>query len=125
MKNLIKSLFLILLAIVIFLLLLIPGILWQIISFFNKKETSTYLNDVAFSIAQCIDQLGNVVFQELFNDILITNNGYKFGSSFHTISFVIGMNKSLNTLTRTGLVLYNILNKIQPNHCEIAVQQNS
>jgi len=125
MKKLIGSLGLILLAIIIFLLLLVPGILWQIFSYLKKKETSTYLNDVLFSIAQCIDQLGNVVFQELFNDILITPNGYKFGSSFHTISFVIGMNKQLNTLTKTGIILYNILDKIQPNHCEIAVEQNS
>ena len=120
-----KSFLLLFLAIVIFLILLIPGILWQIFCYFNDRKSNTYTSDVFFSIAQCIDELGNVVFQEMFNDLLIVKGGVLFGNPHHTISYNIGLNKQSNTLSKTGLWLYNTLNKIQPNHCEIAVADNS
>lgn len=120
-----KSFLLVILAIVIFQILLIPGIIWQIFCYFNDKQSPSYISDVLFSAAQCIDQLGNVVFQEMFNDTLIVKGGSKFGSNIHTISYIIGVNKQSNTLSKVGLVLYNILNKIQPNHCEKAVAANS
>jgi hypothetical protein len=83
------------------------------------------MSDVFFSTAQCIDELGNVVFQEMFNDVLIIKGGVLFGNPHHTISYVIGLNKQLDKLSKVGLWLYNTLNKIQPNHCEIAVADNS
>lgn len=62
------------------------------------------------------DQYGNGLCQYLFNDLLITKDGYKFGNIDETISSVVGKNKRDNTLSFLGRVLDSILNKIDKNH---------
>ena len=69
-----------------------------------------------FVIAVSIDQLGNVIMQELFDDLLIKPYGYKFGNEDETISSVIGKNKLMNTLTRAGKLLDWILNIFEKDH---------
>ena len=124
MKQLIISSSLIFIALIIFMIILPIGVLWQIKSYFKKKESYTFISDILFAIAQCIDQLGNVCFQELFNDILITSIGYKFGNHKETISSVIGKNFESNTLSKTGNILNKLLNMIQPNHTIISIEDN-
>jgi hypothetical protein len=75
-----------------------------------------------FSIA--IDVAGNVALGPLFNLIMIKKNGYKFGNRKETISSVLGKNKKLNTLTKKGLILSNILDKIDPNHVLDSIDNN-
>lgn len=83
------------------------------------KNCDTYL----FKIAQSIDQLGNVVCTNLFNDTLISKKSvYKFGDEDETISSVLGKNKNTNTLTFVGKWLAIFLNKIEKDHVEKAIE---
>lgn len=71
--------------------------------------------------AIAIDVTGNVFLQHLFNDLLIKPRGYKFGKQSQTISFVLGVNKKMNTLTNLGIFIGKCLNKIDPNHLEKSI----
>jgi hypothetical protein len=77
-----------------------------------------------FKIALAIDQLGNVVCAKLFNIILITNIGYKFGKEDETISSVLGKNKKQNTLRFLGKLLDLILDQIDKNHSIKSIEED-
>lgn len=85
---------------------------------FSKKRNSRYF----VHLAVAIDQLGNVLAAPLFNVTFIKNNGYKFGVIDETISSVLGKNKALGTLNRIGWILCWILNKLEKNHVEKAIE---
>jgi len=125
MKQVLTSLFLVIIAVGIFIILFIPAAIWQIVHYFKNKENPAYINDLLFSTAQCIDELGGVMYRQMFSDILFTKTGTRMNSAHHTISYFIGINKQSNTLTKAGVLLYKILNLIQPNHCEQAVVDNA
>ena len=82
-----------------------------------KGELKEYNTNLA--IAK--DQYGNALCEYLFNQLLITKGGYKFGNRKQTISAVLGYNKIYNTLTKLGLLIVNILNNIEKNHVENAI----
>jgi 8-oxo-dGTP diphosphatase len=82
------------------------------------KAVDKYL----FKIAKSIDQLGNVVCEHLFNTILIKKNGYKFGNEDVTISHVLGMNEKTNTLSFAGKGLAWLLNTIDKDHNQKAIE---
>lgn len=124
MKQVLISILLILVAIILLILLLVPAIIWQSKCIFKGHRPYSYMSKLLFSIAQCIDELGNVAYQELWNDFLITNDGYKFGNPHETISSSLGKNVEGGTLTKWGKLLNNILDKIQPNHSIISIQRN-
>ena len=84
---------------------------------FNFKAIYRNIDNLCLSIAFSIDKLGNVAMQYIFNDLLITRNGHKFGSAIHTISFVLGANQKRETLRPLGQMLVNILNSLDENHC--------
>lgn len=109
--------FLLVISIVLAILLFPIGWLYTIVTLRAKPNR---LNDYAKAIAISIDQLGNVVLSNLFNDILIKRGGYPFGDPDETISKVLGVNKRLNNLTHLGKWLSNTLNKIDPYHVEKA-----
>lgn len=73
-------------------------------------------NGYFYQFALAIDQLGNVAMQDLFNDILISHNGYKFGDVDETISSVLGKNERNGTLSGLGKMIVKILHFIDPNH---------
>ena len=73
-------------------------------------------------IAIGIDQLGNVVCSRLFNNLLITSKGYKFGFEDETISSVIGKNQLSKTLTPLGKGLDKTLNWAQRNHAVKSIE---
>ena len=75
-----------------------------------------------FRIAKSIDQLGNVVCEHLFNVTLIKKNGYKFGNEDVTISHVLGMNEKTNTLSFAGKLLAWLLNTIDKDHNQKAIE---
>lgn len=81
------------------------------------------LNAFFMPVALSLDQLGNVWFAPLFNLVLRKKGGYEFGDPDQTISYVIGRNKLDGTLTAFGRLIYRGLNKIEENHCEIAVKR--
>jgi 8-oxo-dGTP diphosphatase len=82
------------------------------------KSVDKYL----FKIAKSIDQLGNVVCEHLFNVTLIKKNGYKFGNEDVTISHVLGMNEKTNTLSFAGKGLAWLLNTIDKDHNQKAIE---
>jgi hypothetical protein len=77
-----------------------------------KKEWNSYNEN----LAEAKDQYGNALCMYLFNDILIKNNGYKFGNKDETISSVIGKNHIKGTLTWLGRFLDMILDMLQKDH---------
>ena len=81
-----------------------------------KGEWSQYNLDLAIAI----DQYGNGLCRNLFNQLFIKKTGsvfpHKFGNIDETISSVIGKNKVAGTLTWFGRVFDLILNAIDPNH---------
>ncbi|MBP7834935.1 hypothetical protein KA025_02505 [Candidatus Saccharibacteria bacterium] len=112
-----------------FLLLIIAKLISYIIfpigwiySLITFRTSFIKLSDYALTIALGIDQLGNVVMSNLFNDILIYREGHKFGNPDETVSFVLGKNKETKTLKYFGRVLSSILNKIDKNHVEKAAK---
>jgi hypothetical protein len=67
-------------------------------------------------IAIAIDQMGNTILEDLFNDLLITKEGYRFGDVRETVSSAMGKNKQKGTLTRLGRGLDAILEFFDENH---------
>lgn len=61
-----------------------------------------------------IDRFGNSEFKALWNGLLITKEGHKFGNINETISGVLGENYYTDTLTNYGKVTVFLLS---PNHC--------
>lgn len=109
----------ILLIIAIFLAIPLLPLGW-LYSIFTLRSKPEKLNAYARVIALSIDQLGNVVLSNLFNDIMIKKGGYPFGDEDETISKVLGVNKYIKKLTWLGSLLADILNKIDPDHVEKA-----
>lgn len=125
MKNVLISIGLFFVAILIFAIVLPFGLIYQIFDIFKTKKKKVYIADYFFKIAQCIDQLGNVVNRSIFNDVLLTKNSTNaFGDNQETISSVIGKNLEDNTLSKAGLLLNKILNHIEPNHSIISIEEN-
>jgi len=110
-----------------FILLIVSSILKWILSPFSyvygtirslsKKEFNSY----NFCLAVGKDQYGNALCKYLFNDVLITKDGYKFGNIDETISSCIGKNRVKGTLTFVGRLLDRILDKIEPNHSILSI----
>ena len=119
MKNLILSLVLVIVASVLFIILLPIAIVWGIVASFWRRQFKNGTKEVSnwfYAWAISIDQLGNVVCTELFNDALIIHTEIPFGNPDETISSVLGKNKNANTLSKIGKGLDWILNKLDPNH---------
>lgn len=102
-------------ALFLFIIIAPIGFIWQLI------RHSAAINEYLFRIAVCIDQAGNVICCQLFDNVLIKKNGYKFGDEKETISSVIGKNKQTGTLTKAGNFIYSLLDSIQKNHAENAI----
>lgn len=111
-----------------FILLVISSVLKWILAPFSytygvvrslcyKGEFNEYNKQLA--IAK--DQYGNGLCKYLFNDFIITKDGYKFGNIDETISSCIGKNKIKGTLTFYGKALDWILNKFEPNHSILSI----
>jgi len=115
-----RGFILLIIALLLAIVLLPVGFAFQIITTLFKS-----VNRYLFTIAKSIDQLGNVVCADLFNTTLIKKNGYKFGHEDVTISHVLGMNKKINTLTFTGKTLSWLLNIIEKDHVEKAIEYDS
>lgn len=108
---------LLIVAIVLAIIILPIGFGYQIISSLFRA-----VNEYLFKVAKSIDQLGNVVCMDLFNDTLIKKGGYRFGNEDVTISHVLGMNEKKNKLSTLGKVLAWILNTIDKDHNRKAIE---
>jgi len=116
-----KGFFLLVLAVLMSIVLYPLGWAYSIITFRGSfKKLGSYW----FVMAVSVDQLGNVVMSTLFNDILIRKYGHKFGDEDQTVSMVLGVNKAMGTLTKLGKFIADVLNKIDPNHVEKAIEKH-
>lgn len=113
-----KGFKLFLIAVILSVILFPLGILFSWI--FNRKKFDTMLHRCAVAI----DQSGNVFCSDLFDYFLLTKdeNRYKFGSPDETISGVLGKNFLRKSLSPVGIWLYNLLEKIEPNHSINAIE---
>jgi len=116
----VKGLILLITAIAISVIIIPIGFSYQIISFLLRA-----INEYLFKVAKSIDQLGNVVCRDLFNDTLIKKGGYKVGNEDVTISHVLGMNEKTKTLSILGKGLSWILNTIDKDHNRKAIEYDS
>ena len=101
------------------------GFLYSLIRLWVKANFKTWFKRVEqyfLIIAISIDQTGNVIMQELFNDILIKKGGYLFGNEDETISSVLGKNQQRTTLTLIGRMLNRILHFLEKDHSVMAIE---
>lgn len=128
MKNLIKSLILFWVAGALSIVLLPLGILWTvgeiIVRIFSSSQKKSalaksiwFLTATLHSFALGLDQIGNAVCRDMFNRLLIEQDGYKFGKVQETISSVLGKNQMLDTLSLWGRILVSILELFEGDHC--------
>jgi hypothetical protein len=116
-----KGFILLVIAVLMSVVLYPLGLIYSLITFkFSFKELGAYWYVMAISV----DQLGNVVMGTLFNDILIKKYGYKFGDEDATVSMALGVNKKMGTLTKLGKAIADILNFIEKDHVEKAIEKH-
>ena len=121
------GLLLFILAVVLTIITVPFGILYGFIKCllkFDFKSLARKANKYFRLFAISIDQMGNVAMQDLFDDILIKKNGYKFGNLDETISSVLGKNERLQTLTDLGRAIVSFLNFFDPNHALNSIEEN-
>jgi hypothetical protein len=109
-----KYYLLVILAILLFIIFAPIG--WVVALFFKGRK------DYFWRVALSIDQTGNVVCGKLFDLTLRKPNGYSFGEVDRTISYALGRNKLMNTLTNTGKALDWLLDIIDKEHTLNAVK---
>ncbi|MEI7510103.1 MAG: hypothetical protein WCJ62_11645 [Flavobacterium sp.] len=81
-------------------------------------------NQWNLDLAIAKDQYGNALGKYVWNGLLITKHSkHLFGNIDETISSVIGKNKRDRTLTFLGIFVENILEAIDPNHSENAIDE--
>ena len=93
------------------------GYIYGFIRSITLKELSEWHRDLALSK----DRYGNVLLKHLNNDISISKEGYKFGNGKETMRSVYGKNKLKKTLLMLGRLVAKILNDIEKDHVEKAI----
>lgn len=88
-----------------------------IINYCLVENRSGYFKGTAMRL----DIFANREFRTLWNKALIKTNGYQFGNGDETISSALGKNQVSGTLTNTGKGLVWILDKIEKDHCLLAI----
>lgn len=100
-------------ALVLAFFLLPIGFTFQVV-FSLFRAIDLYL----FRIAKSLDQHGNTVCEELFNQLLIKKKDIPFGDMDRTISYVLAQNRG--NLTFLGKGLAWLLNTIDEGHLDDA-----
>jgi hypothetical protein len=112
-------------------LIMIPlGIIWGFGKAFWKRRWRTgvkIMADKFITIAASFDKYGGIVCAEFLNDTMITKDSvHKFGDKDNfTISKDYGLNDKANTLTKFGKFWVKVLNKLDRNHTNKAVEAKS
>jgi hypothetical protein len=97
-------------------MVLLPlGFLYALVTF--RVSKSKYLFNLAFAL----DKIGNATLGVFMNDVLKKKGGVNFGNYDVTISYTLGRNQQLKTLTLLGRGVANILDFIEEDHCAKAV----
>jgi hypothetical protein len=122
MKTLLINVSLFIISIILGILFFGIGFIIGLGTVIFKSASTNYFRDIAL----CIDILGNVSCRYLFNLTLIKidNTPNRFGKVGETISSVLGKNQLDDNLTDTGLVLVNILDFLEKDHCLISINND-
>ena len=80
------------------------------------------IDNYFYQTAVDIDRFANRNFRTLWNETL-QRNGYQFGDERETVSSALGKNKRDNTLTQTGKILCDILDRLDENHCIKSIKE--
>lgn len=124
--KIIKNIALIILAIFLTLLISIVAFVWLLyVSIFNHDRSTIGIvhgiDSYFLALAESIDKFGNCAFGGFFNAFFLETIFYSFGYNYETISQVIGWNNLFGGLNKKGTMLYNVLDDIETDHCELAV----
>jgi len=63
-----------------------------------------------------LSMISNYNYASILNNLLINNNGVKFGNSLETISSVLGKNQLINTLSPFGMMVVYVLDMFDKDH---------
>lgn len=113
MLRFIKAFILFLLSIIGNAIIFVVAYLYGFFVSAMKRESHQYHFDLAIGM----DQYINGVCKYLFNFLLIhSDSHYKFGNVDETISSVIGKNKIVGSLSKLGLFVDAILERLDKGH---------
>lgn len=90
----------------------------------KKKFTWKRLDGYFRNEALAIDRFGNSQYRSLFNAWFVAEKGYKHGNINETISSVLGKNQRDETLTKFGMLIAKILDRMDENHCKESINEN-
>ena len=90
----------------------------------KKKFSWKRLNGYFRNEALAIDRFGNSQYRSLFNTWFVKEKGYKHGNINETISSVLGKNQRDETLTKFGMLITKILDRMDENHCKESINEN-
>jgi 8-oxo-dGTP diphosphatase len=130
MKTQIKEslVYLLLSILAMFLQRFFSPIAWVITVFriaFSKEKGWKDLKQYFLNVAVSYDQTANAENGVIYNDIMITKMSLnEFGFPDETLSSVFGKNKRVDTLTKFGNIWAWLLNKIEHNHVEMAIEED-
>jgi hypothetical protein len=102
-------------GVILFLIMWILFLPLSVINYFFVDTKKGYFYDSALNG----DKYLNRELRSMWNKLLITDNGYKFGNINESISEVLGRNILKNTLTKKGKLLVKLLTE---KHCLDAIQ---
>ncbi len=122
-----RGFLLFLVAVLLSIVFLPLGGVYSLVRLWIKANFKTWIKRVGqyfLVIAISIDQMGNVIMQELFNDVLIKNSGVRFGNEDETISSVLGKNQQAGTLTLIGKGLNGLLHLLEKDHSIKAIEED-
>lgn len=89
-----------------------------LVVFFKSKDSA---KGYFYTSAANIDRFANREFRTLWNTFLKIENGYSFGNIEETISSALGKNERDNTLSKCGIAVVWILDKIEKDHCQKSI----
>lgn len=89
---------------------------------FKWKKGLNELDRWFFKLALSVDQFGNVSCAK-FLQVTMSKSGHKFGNEDDTVSYVLGRLKYQDDLTWFGRVVVLILDVIENDHVEMAVDK--
>jgi hypothetical protein len=121
--KLLNNIILYIAAVVLTVLLFIPGIIHAIYAAIRWGSFYMRINYYFLNSAVSIDIMCNSLFSPLLNDWFLRKNGYHFGKKGETISSALGKNQCVNGLTYMGKGLAGILNLLQKDHCWISIDE--
>lgn len=90
-----------------------------------RTKSLEKINKYFYDIALSIDQMGNVVYQDIFYLLFTTKHRtLDFGNPDHTVSYVLARNYYDGQCTILGVMLARFLNWIDNNHLLKAIKYN-